>query len=584
MDHIRPVGETQGERRRRLRTAGMFLEEFLARVAADGQQARAERVCFFCCSRNSEDAGKSARDVQMQVFARVSAVAGTPVGRSVEVWRRSRTDYLERVFDRVNARGWDVFVAVNTFRPLPGEHGRASLGRTRAHVGTVLRVQLDLDGTLKENAAAFELMREDAIDGIVPTPSCVLRSSPEKYQVLWNVGGDEWTAGQAELYSHLLAARYGGDEVVTPVTQVMRVPGFFNAKTEYRTREGSPLVEEVGLPRDLWPIRRGMRCEVERFRPLEGVVEVDALRKGLEKLVQADASLGVSWSQVDEAPALAAQMARENEGWRLRLREASAVAGVVLPARMRGTVPQARYAKGWTGRAIGLPRGAVADSFRAAPAAPATPGAGVSAPAGERRSVPGVPGLTAAAAPGSGAVAGRWVNRRGVPTFVPDRETRAERLRRAGVEAGWIDEALARAPVPAGGRKPSEYDRQDWGRVLQALENGRTPAEVVKALARVRSTGAGAKPDPLGYARKTVGRAVRRLEQRAAASQGPEARAGLSAADTGKSRSGGGRPDAASGPAGREERVPDNPEVPPGRAGAGPGSASGNRGVPAVSR
>lgn len=576
--HIRPVGETQGERRRRLRTAGMFLEEFFARVAADGRQARAERVCFFCCSRNHEDVGKSARDVQMQVFARVSEVAGTPVGRSVEGWRRSRTDYLERVFDHVNARGWDVFVAVNTFRLLPGEHGRASLGRTRAHVGRVLRVQLDLDGALAENAAAFELMREDAIDGIVPTPSCVLRSSPEKYQVLWNVGGNEWTAGQAELYSHLLAARYGGDEVVTPVTQVMRVPGFFNAKAEYRTRAGSPLVEEVDLSRELWPIRRGMRCEVERFRPLEGVVDVDALRRGIEKLVQADAGLGVSWSQVDEAPALAAQMARENEGWRLRLREASAVAGVVLPARMRGTVPQARYAKGWTGRAIGLPRGAVADPSRAAPAAPASPGAGASAP--------GAPAVAAVAAPppAAGAVAGRWVNRRGVPTFVPDRETRAERLRRVGVEEGWIDEATARAPVPAGGRKPSEYDRQDWGRVLQALENGRTPAEVVKALARVRSTGAGAKPDPLGYARKTVARAVRRLEQRAAGSQEPDARAGVSAADAGESSRGDARRDTTSRPAAGEERVPDNPEVPPARAGGGLGSMGGTREVPAVSR
>ena len=576
LDHIRPVGETQGERRRRLRTAGMFLEEFFARVAADGRQARAERVCFFCCSRNPEDAGKPARDVQMQIFARVSEVAGIPVGRSVEGWRRSRTDYLERVFDHVNARGWDVFVAVNTFRPLPGEHGRASLGRTRAHVGRVLRVQLDLDGALAENAAAFELMREDAIDGIVPTPSCVLRSSPEKYQVLWNVGGNEWTAGQAELYSHLLAARYGGDEVVTPVTQVMRVPGFFNAKAEYRTREGSPLVEEVDLSRELWPIRRGTRCEVERFRPLEGVVEVDALRRGLEKLVQADAGLGVSWSQVDEAPALAAQMARENEGWRLRLREASAAAGVVLPARMRGTVPQARYAKGWTGRAIGLPRGAVADSSRAAPAAPASLGAGASAPV--------APAVAAVAAPPAGAVAGRWVNRRGVPTFVPDRETRAERLRRVGVEAGWIDEATVRAPVPVGGRKPSEYDRQDWGRVLQALENGRTPAEVIKALARVRSTGAGAKPDPLGYARKTVARAVRRLEQRAAASQDPPVRAGVSAPDTGESRSGDARRVATARPARREEGVPDNPEVSPARAGGGLGSTGGTREVPAVSR
>ena len=281
LHHIRPVGETQGERRRRLRTAGMFLEEFFARGGCRRPAGTRRAGLLLLLQPQSEDGGKPARDVQMQVFARVSEVAGIPVGRSVEGWRRSRTDYLERVFDHVNARGWDVFVAVNTFRPLPGEHGRASLGRTRAHVGRVLRVQLDLDGALAENAAAFELMREDAIDGIVPTPSCVLRSSPEKYQVLWNVGGNRVDGGaggavQPPAGGPVRRRRGGhaGDPGHAGAGLLQREGGVPDPRGVSAGRG------EVDLSRELWPIRRGMRCEVERFRPLEGVVEVDALRRG----------------------------------------------------------------------------------------------------------------------------------------------------------------------------------------------------------------------------------------------------------------------------------------------------------------
>ena len=551
-----------------MRTAGMFVEELFEQVAADASRAHAERVCFFCRSRNPEDVGKSANDVQMQMFPRVAELAGTPVGRSVEGWRKSRTDYLERVFEHVNARGWDAFVGVNTFRPLERPGGGDALGRTREHLASVLRVQLDLDGSLAENAQAFELMREDAIDGLVPAPSVVLRSSPEKYQVLWSVDGNEWTAGQAELYSHLLAARYGGDEVVTPATQVMRVPGFRNAKEEYRGPDGSPVVEQVELSSRLWP-RRGAGCQIEAFRPLEGVVPIPELRKGLEKWVKADQALGVSWSQVDEAPRLSAEMARENEGWRLRLRTAAAAAGVVLPSRMRGTVPEvpdARFSNGWPGRAVDLPRGAVAvvaqsvsRSVRAREVGP--DGGALPGPASAERQAPAGAGADRAAPAASG---GRWVNRRGVPTFVADREPRAARLRRVGVAEGWIREGAAPAPVPKKGRKPSEHDKQDWGRVLQALENGQVPAEVVKALARVRSAGDGAKADPLGYARKTVGRALKRLAEKAA-ERGEVAAEAASRAPAGPVPAPEWR-DAALRRAGRTDGVLEDPAVPPSRA------------------
>ena len=354
--------------------------------------------------------------------------------------------------------------------------------------------------------------------------------------------------------------------MVTPATQVMRVPGFRNAKEEYRGANGSPVVEQVELSSRLWPLRRAAGCTVESFRPLEGVVPIGELRKGLEKWVKGDQALGVSWSQVDEAPRLSAEMARENEGWRLRLRVAAAAAGVVLPTRMRGTVPEvpdARFSNGWPGRAVGVPRGAVevaaqrpSRAGEAGPDSGALPGL-----ASAQRQAPAVAGAQRVAPAASG---GRWVNRRGVPTFVPDREPRAARLRRVGVAEGWITEGAASAPVPKEGRKPSEHDKQDWGRVLQALENGQVPAEVVKALARVRSAGDGAKADPLGYARTTVGRALKRLAEKAA-ERGEVAAEPASRAPVG-SVPGPEWRDAALRRAGRTDGVPEDPAVPPSRA------------------
>ena len=547
-----------------MRTAGLFLEEMFGSVAADSRRAHVEHVCVFCRSRNPEDVGKLRSEVQMQLFPRVAELAGVPAGRSVEGWRKSRTGYLERVFERVNERGWDVFVAVNTFRPVDAGGGRAETGRTRAHLASVLRVQLDLDGSLADNAAVFERMREDVIDGIVPAPSFVLRSSPEKYQALWNVDGGDWTAGQAELYSHLLAARYGGDEVVTPATQVMRVPGFRNAKQEYRSDSGSPVVDEVELSRRLWPVRPRAKLDVDRFRPLEGVVGVDALRRGLEKWVAADRSLGVSPAKVGEAESRAAEMAHENEAWRLRLRAASARAGVVLPPRMRGTVPEApevRFSAGWPGRAVGLSRGtvpespapaAVADRSQRARAAGAVPDA-----AAPDRAAPAVP-----ASPG-----GRFVNRRGVPVWVADKPSRAERLRQVGIAEGWIRPEQP-AAAKAEDRKPSEHDKQDWGRVLSALEKGAAPGEVAKALAGMRSTGHGAKSDPFGYARKTVKRAQAHLEERAAgAREGDPAPGGAPAGVSGDWR------EAALRRAGRGGAVAETPpKAPAPAATAGPQS------------
>ena len=144
--------------------------------------------------------------------------------------------------------------------------------------------------------------------------------------------------------------------------------------------------------------------------------------------------------------------------------------------------------------------------------------------------------------------------------WVPDKPSRAERLRQVGIAEGWI--AADPPPGKAKDRKPSEYDKQDWGRVLSALEKGAAPGEVVKGLAGMRSTGHGAKSDPLDYARKTVKRAQAHLEERAAGGrEGDPAPGGASAGGSGGWR------EAALRRAGRGGAVAENPPKAPAPAG-----------------
>lgn len=63
-----------------------------------------------------------------------------------------------------------------------------------------------------------------------PTPSYVLSTSPDKFQVIWRVEGV--TQEQAEGLLHALAREFDGDPAATDSTRVLRLPGFANKKYE----------------------------------------------------------------------------------------------------------------------------------------------------------------------------------------------------------------------------------------------------------------------------------------------------------------------------------------------------------------
>ena len=73
-------------------------------------------------------------------------------------------------------------------------------------------------------------MLEDVDRGELPRPAHVLRSSKERYQILWDTVPGEWEMEGAEAVMRALAARYGGDRAATDVSRVMRMPGFRNKK------------------------------------------------------------------------------------------------------------------------------------------------------------------------------------------------------------------------------------------------------------------------------------------------------------------------------------------------------------------
>jgi hypothetical protein len=85
-----------------------------------------------------------------------------------------------------------------------------------------LYADLDQDGST--SLAAIEK------SNLVPVPSYVLNTSPDKYQVIWKV--EDVQKAQAEPLLHALAREFDGDHAATDSARVLRLPGFTNKKYE----------------------------------------------------------------------------------------------------------------------------------------------------------------------------------------------------------------------------------------------------------------------------------------------------------------------------------------------------------------
>jgi hypothetical protein len=114
-----------------------------------------------------------------------------------------------------NYNGANVYVAANPLRS-------GSRKRTKDCIAEVRHLYLDIDVDGDNRIAA--LMESEA----VPTPTVILSTSRDKYQVLWRVEGFDFD--QQENTLKLLAIAFGGDSACTDRNRVLRVPGFRNCK------------------------------------------------------------------------------------------------------------------------------------------------------------------------------------------------------------------------------------------------------------------------------------------------------------------------------------------------------------------
>lgn len=114
-----------------------------------------------------------------------------------------------------NARKFSVFVSVNAIRPQRRARTREAIGEIR-HV--FLDADKDGDGVLQAIGARRDL----------PLPSYVIRSSPGRLHVLWQVTG--FTKEVVEALQKRLAGELGTDKAATSCSQLTRLPGFLNHK------------------------------------------------------------------------------------------------------------------------------------------------------------------------------------------------------------------------------------------------------------------------------------------------------------------------------------------------------------------
>jgi hypothetical protein len=149
---------------------------------------------------------------------------------AILVRNRKRGETIQRIttVDKVAARSFqewmryknekhccDVYVGMNALKPLAHT-------RTKEDILAIRHLYVDLDQDGSTSLASIEK------SNLVPPPSYVLSTSPDKYQAIWKV--EDIPQAQAEALLHALAREFDGDHAATDSARVLRVPGFMNKK------------------------------------------------------------------------------------------------------------------------------------------------------------------------------------------------------------------------------------------------------------------------------------------------------------------------------------------------------------------
>ena len=141
--------------------------------------------------------------------------AAAPTQRVVRVEQVLETPYMAWLsYENQHGRN-NIYVTANPLRP-------GSRKRTKECIASVRHLYIDID---TDGDARFAALRASEL---VPPPTSILSTSPDKYQVLWRV--EEFDFVRQEQTLKLLAIAFGGDPACTDCNRVLRIPGFLNRK------------------------------------------------------------------------------------------------------------------------------------------------------------------------------------------------------------------------------------------------------------------------------------------------------------------------------------------------------------------
>ena len=146
----------------------------------------------------------------------------------------------------MNGKGFNVYVSVNGIAV-----GRRA--RTRDSINSIRHVFLEADRDGETLLAHLERRRD------LPAPSYVLHSSPGRLHLFWRATG--FDGAYLERLQRQLANELGTDRAATPITQMTRLPGFFNYKhrqphlvaVDYRDVDSRFGPESFPAVRNTWP-------------------------------------------------------------------------------------------------------------------------------------------------------------------------------------------------------------------------------------------------------------------------------------------------------------------------------------------
>jgi RepB DNA-primase from phage plasmid len=143
------------------------------------------------------------RSETVQRISSIDKIAGS----SFQEWMRHKNE----------KEGFDIYVGMNALKP-------DAFTRTKEDILGIRHLYVDLDQDGSTSLGAIEK------SNLVPRPSYVLNTSPDKYQVIWKVKDIQQT--EAEALLHALAREFDGDRAATDSARVLRIPGFVNKKYE----------------------------------------------------------------------------------------------------------------------------------------------------------------------------------------------------------------------------------------------------------------------------------------------------------------------------------------------------------------